>query len=381
MKAYAFVVFSLFAAHYVSAAATCERRWKKVGCFDDHLDPRPLPQELVNRRDPYNHNYDGHMIDWNDYPGTLHALYCKCAELTEQKGFSHFGLQFYGECWSGPSAEERYAMQGPSSYCLGVDYKPCVDKAETECVGQAATNYIYELVKNESKTVIDGGYTNWTPWTPCSSTCGGGFRQRTRKCTNPLPSKGGNDCSKLGDSEQMETCGNTACKKSCNKAIELGIIMDASSSVEYDNYLKVKEFIKTLSDSFTISTAGTHFGILHYSGRARLDFVPADTKYHNRIALKAKIDSIIYSYGNTRTDLALRMAEQKFFCPSCCRQDIPKDKKVTVMSFGIGKDISSSELETIASEPKSDHVFHIDSFDKLKGKLDDILDMACATTI
>ena len=86
-----------------------------------------------------------YVIDFID------RLYCRCAELTEQRGYSYFGLQFYGECWSGPSAKERYAMQGKSDRCIGVDYNPCVDSAETECIGKDKTNYIYQLIRENSK--------------------------------------------------------------------------------------------------------------------------------------------------------------------------------------------------------------------------------------
>ena len=49
-------------------------RFKKIGCYKDRIIPnRPLPDELVNRRDPSNDNWDGFMIDWNDYKTTLHA--------------------------------------------------------------------------------------------------------------------------------------------------------------------------------------------------------------------------------------------------------------------------------------------------------------------
>ena len=52
----------------------CERKWKKVGCYQDYVKPeRPLIYELLNRRDPINHNFDGHLINWKDYPGTLHS--------------------------------------------------------------------------------------------------------------------------------------------------------------------------------------------------------------------------------------------------------------------------------------------------------------------
>ncbi|XP_065057183.1 coadhesin-like [Rhopilema esculentum] len=397
----------LIALGYIGSlegAATCERKWKKVGCFHDNIFPeRPLKYELLNRRDPYNHNFDGHMINWQDYPGTLYSLYCKCAELTEAKGYTHFGLQFYGECWSGPSANERYNMYGKSERCIGVDYDACDDSAETDCIGKDKTNYIYQLVaKNESK-LIDGGYSEWTKWTECTKTCGGGVRVRTRSCNNPSPSSGGKDCTSLGESEELEVCNNQACRKPCKRAIDLGIIMDASTSVKRSNYNKVKIFIKELSEDFEISKTGTHFGILHYSGSAKLDFTMRDSQYYNRINLKAKIDSIPYSYGSTRTDRALRLADQQFFCSGCNPAGRPqvllvitdgntnkgsedlgtasqgmKDKGVTVLSLGIGPQISKAELELIASVADDRHVFQSSSFDELKEKLNTILETACA---
>lgn len=402
MKVAGFVVLALCAVSYVQATATCERRWKKVGCYQDNFYPeRPLSEELVNRRDPVNNHYDGHMISWTDYPGTIHSLYCKCAELTEAKGYTHFGLQFYGECWSGPSAESRYSMMGTSDKCIGVDYQPCVKADETECIGKDATNYIYQLVKNTTKGVVDGGYTEWSSWAACSRSCGGGFKIRQRACTNPSPSNGGNDCSSSGDSEQMSDCGDDACPSACTKAIELGIIMDASSSVRMENYNKVKDFLKKLSEDFTISTKGTHFGIIHYSSYARLDFRTSDARYQDRMPLKAKISTIIYSYGGTRTDRALRLAERELFCPSCTRPGKPKvllvitdgntnpgsedltvasqtmkTNGVTIISLGVGQKISNSELVEIATGPE--HVFQIATFDMLKDKLSSILNSCCS---
>ncbi|KAK7454681.1 hypothetical protein BaRGS_00039564, partial [Batillaria attramentaria] len=41
---------------------------------------------------------------------------------------------------------------------------------------------------------VDGGWSCWTDWGPCSVTCGEGTRTRTRTCDNPPPSNGGADC-------------------------------------------------------------------------------------------------------------------------------------------------------------------------------------------
>ncbi len=53
--------------------------------------------------------------------------------------------------------------------------------------------------------VIDGGYSQWSEWSACSSSCPLGIagyfpgtRTRTRACTNPPPSDFGNTCDALG---------------------------------------------------------------------------------------------------------------------------------------------------------------------------------------
>lgn len=41
---------------------------------------------------------------------------------------------------------------------------------------------------------VDGGLSQWTAWSPCSKSCGGGTSVRTRQCNSPPPSPGGNPC-------------------------------------------------------------------------------------------------------------------------------------------------------------------------------------------
>ncbi|XP_065057186.1 vitrin-like isoform X2 [Rhopilema esculentum] len=185
--------------------------------------------------------------------------------------------------------------------------------------------------------------------------------------------------------------------------MDIGIIMDASSSVRRKNYNKMKLFIKDMVNDFEISEKNVRFGIIHYSNYARLDFSFNDRRFHNRNNLKAKIDSIVYSYGGTRTDRALRLASRKLFCLSCSRvkarkvlivitdgntnrssesleraSRYMKEQNVIILSLGIGNRISMSELLEIASEPKEKHVFKLNSFDDLKSMLNSIEEQACA---
>ena len=57
--------------------------------------------------------------------------------------------------------------------------------------------------------IINGGYTEFTNWTDCNVTCGGGIKLRTRNCTNPEPSNGGQKCS--GPAKEIRKCNSHLC--------------------------------------------------------------------------------------------------------------------------------------------------------------------------
>ena len=61
--------------------------------------------------------------------------------------------------------------------------------------------------------VINGGYTSWSVWSDCSVTCGGGFRTRSRNCTNPEPLGGGKNCDDIGPAEEQEDCNLPECEQ------------------------------------------------------------------------------------------------------------------------------------------------------------------------
>ena len=52
-----------------------------------------------------------------------------------------------------------------------------------------------------------GGWGSWSSFSPCSSTCGGGTRTRTRECKDSANE--GAECP--GDSSQTETCNTEEC--------------------------------------------------------------------------------------------------------------------------------------------------------------------------
>lgn len=60
------------------------------------------------------------------------------------------------------------------------------------------------LLVGEKPGVVDGGWSNWSPWTRCSRTCGSGVTLSVRRCVNPVPSNGGAFC--RGDRKRHKIC-------------------------------------------------------------------------------------------------------------------------------------------------------------------------------
>jgi len=63
---------------------------------------------------------------------------------------------------------------------------------------------------SRTKTEMDGSWSSWENWTRCSKTCGGGFHFRTRKCDDPMPSRGGTQCQ--GPDIISKPCNNFTCE-------------------------------------------------------------------------------------------------------------------------------------------------------------------------
>ncbi|XP_068693813.1 SCO-spondin-like isoform X2 [Montipora foliosa] len=68
------------------------------------------------------------------------------------------------------------------------------------CPGAA----VEERVCNSHLCPVDGGWSEWSGWTDCSVTCGNGTKSRARNCNNPAPIAGGRHCKGL--SEDVKSC-------------------------------------------------------------------------------------------------------------------------------------------------------------------------------
>ncbi|XP_022785556.1 uncharacterized protein LOC111325909 [Stylophora pistillata] len=123
----------------INLRSICDVNYVKVGCFKEDSNDRALSQELFQDRTP-------NSVDWTDYSTYLKNLACRCAKISAQKGFTYFGLQDYGRCFSDPHASTGYSKNGGSNDCSNQHYQSCDDNAYGECVGKSKqVNYIYQI--------------------------------------------------------------------------------------------------------------------------------------------------------------------------------------------------------------------------------------------
>ena len=67
---------------------------------------------------------------------------------------------------------------------------------------------IYEVVFLSIS--VDGGWSTWSSWGSCSTTCDLGTTLRTRQCNNPTPSSYGMNCS--GTFTEEKPCNAGSCE-------------------------------------------------------------------------------------------------------------------------------------------------------------------------
>ena len=93
---------------------------------------------------------------------------------------------------------------------------------------------------------------------------------------------------------------------------DIGFILDSSSSVNDDNFIKQKEFVKNIIKQFPVGIDQTQAGIIKYGDKAEtgINFF----EFFTKIDLFNAIDSLEHSKdSSSRLDLALKVARDELF--------------------------------------------------------------------
>uniref|UniRef100_A0A3P9KFT4 Adhesion G protein-coupled receptor B1 n=1 Tax=Oryzias latipes TaxID=8090 RepID=A0A3P9KFT4_ORYLA len=99
--------------------------------------------------------------------------------------------------WSACSVSCGEGWQSRSRLCATSSFT-------SECTGALREN---RECNNTVVCPVDGAWDEWTPWSLCSSTCGRGYRARTRTCKQPQ--NGGQPCN--GPEKQTKFCNIAVC--------------------------------------------------------------------------------------------------------------------------------------------------------------------------
>uniref|UniRef100_A0A8C9X5J9 Collagen alpha-1(XXVIII) chain n=1 Tax=Sander lucioperca TaxID=283035 RepID=A0A8C9X5J9_SANLU len=188
--------------------------------------------------------------------------------------------------------------------------------------------------------------------------------------------------------------GEAGCGIKCKeRPMELVFVIDSSESVGPENFEIIKDFVNALVDRVTVGRNATRIGLVLYSLEVKLVFNLA--RYVTKQDIKQAIRNIPYMGEGTYTGTAIRKATQEAFFSS--RLGVSKvaivitdgqtDKRepvkldiavreahaanIEMFALGIVNTTDPTqaefmrELNLIASDPDSEHMFLIDDFNTL----------------
>uniref|UniRef100_S4RHJ1 Vitrin n=1 Tax=Petromyzon marinus TaxID=7757 RepID=S4RHJ1_PETMA len=184
------------------------------------------------------------------------------------------------------------------------------------------------------------------------------------------------------------------CSKTCLNSADIAFVVDGSSSVGYNNFRTVLEFVANISQAFDISDTATRIGLVQYTYEQRTEFAFAD--HSTKADVVAAVRRVNYWNGGTSTGAAISYTIANLFSTSKPNKrkiliiitdgrsyDDVRGPSSTAHSQGIiGYSIgiawaAREELQFMASEPHVEHMFFVDDFEAVYKVVPQIISNIC----
>ncbi|XP_010877450.3 collagen alpha-1(XII) chain isoform X2 [Esox lucius] len=173
------------------------------------------------------------------------------------------------------------------------------------------------------------------------------------------------------------------CSLGVDVQADVVLLVDGSYSIGLQNFAKVRAFLEVLVNSFDVGLDKVRLSLVQYSRDPHTEF--ALNTYNDIASVVKAVQSFPYRGGSTNTGKAMNYVREKIFVPiRGSRLGVPrvmvlitdgkssdsfKDaatnlRNIDVEIFAVGvKDAVRSELEAIANDPSSTHVYTVEDFD------------------
>ncbi|XP_058470674.1 cochlin [Solea solea] len=180
-------------------------------------------------------------------------------------------------------------------------------------------------------------------------------------------------------SQRLCSLDGLLCSKTCYNSVNIGFLIDGSSSVGDVNFQLMLEFVTGIAHNFEISDIGARVGAVQFTYDQRLELGLFD--FSNKDDAINALKKIRYMSGGTATGGAISYAAQELFSRESGRgrnflivitdgqsydeiaaPSLEAQKQgITIFSVGVAWALMD-DLKLMASQPKDDHTFFTREF-------------------
>lgn len=98
----------------------------------------------------------------------------------------------------------------------------------------------------------------------------------------------------------------------CHYKLDLGFILDSSGSIQWQDFERMKVFVKDLTNFYKLSQEQTRVSVMSFSNSATIHF-SFNAHIPDKSSFDSAVDRIQYSGGGTATARALNLARTRMF--------------------------------------------------------------------